>query len=96
MPTKSLNRPESLFVRHLEKQKVVGHSYGRSKFGGKEKIKIRRCFASAEEAMRWMRKFLSEHPEYRHRRKFLKNVLRGIRIRPRFYQGGAPGLVQQH
>lgn len=53
----------------------------------------KQIFSSPEEARRWLRKFHQATPHLRHVKSFKKRKSKGLR--PVFYQGGAPGLVQQ-
>lgn len=54
----------------------------------------KRVFTSPEEAARWLRKFHRETPHLQYAKSFKKKrKSKGPRIV--FYQGGAPGLVQQ-
>jgi hypothetical protein len=60
----------------------------------KEKVARRRLFASPEEAKKWLRQFNRAYAHLETVRGFKKKkAWKGPR--PIFYEGGAPGLVQQ-
>lgn len=54
----------------------------------------KQIFSSPEEARRWLRKFHQATPHLQHVKSFKKKK-KSKGLRPVFYQGGAPGLVQQ-
>jgi hypothetical protein len=92
-PVRNLVRPLSwreLAARKRKSRKKAGGAQGTFIPSGSTK----QIFSSPEEARRWLRKFHQATSHLQHV-KSLKKKRKFKGPRPVFYQGGAPGLVQQ-
>lgn len=92
-PVKNLVRP--LSWRELSSQKKKSRKKTRLAKGTFiARGSTKQIFSSPEEARRWLRKFHQATPHLQHVKSF-KKKRKSKGPRPVFYQGGAPGLVQQ-